>query len=248
MKAMLIASAAILASLSTAANASGALSGRVGLNGGTYSTEYEFRDLGCCFGDVVEEDSDSLYGIALGGNLLLKVFYIDLGVELSKYNAASEITRSDGLLTLGFHIGNFQIFGGYRHSTFGDGFFSSEAPEDPEGDNESSPFAHSEYGPFLGVGLRFRIGESMSLATTAAYNLLTFARPDTEGGGGEELEDLDYDGVSVKVQLGLPKNSAVFVRWQRFSAEQRFEDSFSEELTDDYLIFGVQKGFTFASW
>jgi hypothetical protein len=247
MKALLIASATILASLSTAANASGALSGRVGLNGGSYSTEYTFTDLGCCGGaSGTDEDSDTLYGVALGGNLLLKAFYVDLGVEYSKYNQASEITRSDGLLTLGVHIGsNFQIFGGYRHSTFGDGFFSSDRPPN---NTERFPFARSEYGPFLGLGLRFRLGESASLATTAAYNLLSYKRPDEEGESGEELEELDYNGLSLKVQLGLPKNTAVFVRWQSFTAEQSFAGEFGEELTDSYFVLGVQKGFTFASW
>ena len=215
----------------------------MGINGGSYGFEYTYADAGCggpCGPYGTTEDSDTVYGLSVGMNLVAAAFFADVGVEYAQYKEADDFYRSDAMLTLGAFLGeHFQIFGGYRRGTFGDGFFSSDIPA---GGGAANVFAHTEYGPFLGGGVGFQLGKKASLAMTLAYNVLTYETP-----SGTQLDDVDYGGFSAKVQLGLPGNVQTYVRWQLFEADQT-QAGYSEDLTTDYFVLGVQKGFTFANW
>lgn len=224
--------------------AGGALGARVGVNGGNYSLDYSTTDLSCggpCGPASETNDNETVYGINVGLNLVVAAFFADLGIEYSQYADAEDFNRSDATLTLGGFIGNFQVFGGYRRGEFGDGFFSSDNPS-----TFSTPvsfFAHSEYGPFIGAGVGFKLGKSANMGFTLAYNSLTYETPSFG-----PLTDLDYNGFSAKLQVGLPGNVQTYLRWQRFEADQTQPGSFSEDLSTEYIVLGVQKGFTFTSW
>lgn len=230
-------------SFSATAWAGGAFTGRVGLTGGTYEFQDQFTDRGCCGtpGTVYTGDENSgQYGLLGGLGIAAGPFFADVGLEYITYSQKYDLDgdgqedsyyRTDGLLTLGFFLGShWTIFGGYRHATFGDGFFSED-------------FGNTETGPFLGGGVSFRPGKKVSLGASAAYNSLTLSSD------GTVLEDLDLQGFSVKFNLGFVGTPhAIFLRWQRFEGDESIPNRYDWEYTEDYLNLGYQATFGFASW
>ena len=228
-----------------AAQASGAFTGRVGLTAGTYEFNDKAIDQGCCGNPIgtefTSEDNTGQYGVLVGTGLAVARFFVDLGIEYVKYDSKYDTDfdgvedtafyRTDGLLTLGVFVGDrWTVFGGFRHATFGDGFFSE--------DN-----GNTEEGPFLGGGVSFRAGDSVLLGASAAYNKVTLSQE------GQPFDDVDLNGFSAKFQmsfLGTPHS--VFLRWQRFDGDQSVSGSFDYEYTEDYINLGYQATFDFVSW
>lgn len=234
--------------LSGMAQAGGALTGRVGLTGGSYKFDDKFVGLGCCSvpsGTVFTSNtSEGQYGALGGMGLVAGRFFADLGVEVDQYSKKRDsdfdgsldtsIYRSDALLTLGAFIGDrWTVFAGYRHATFGDGVFS-EKP---------NTIGNTENGPFLGGGVSFHPGKRLSLSSSAAYNFLKVSSD------GTTFDEFDLNGFSLKLQmafLGTPH--AIFLRWQRFHGDVTYPNDHSYEYTEDYINLGYQATFDFTSW
>ena len=230
---------------SSGAAASGAFTGRVGLTGGTYNFQDTAIDQGCCGGPngsvvFTSDENSGQYGILGGLGLTAGRFFADVGLEYTTYSQKYDLDgdgledsyfRTDGLITLGVFAGDHvTIFGGYRHATFGDGFFSED-------------FGNTEDGPFLGAGVSFRAGKKVSMGASAAYNSLTLSSD------GTIIDDLDLQGVSLKFNLGFVGTPhAIFLRWQRFEGDESVAGSYDYEYTEDYLNLGYQATFGFASW
>lgn len=230
---------------SSTAMAGGAFTGRAGATAGTYEFEEKAVDQGCCGNPIgttfTDESSSGQYGLMGGLGLSVERFFADVGLEALQYSKDidtdgdgvedTSFYRTDFLLTLGVFVGDrWTIFGGYRHATFGDGFFSED-------------LGNSEDGPFLGGGVSFRAGKSISLGMSAAYNMLTLSQD------GQVFEDLDLEGFSAKGQmsfLGTPH--AIFLRWQRFDGDESIAGSYDYEYTEDYFNVGYQATFDFTSW
>lgn len=228
---------------SSTAIAGGAFTGRAGATAGTYDFEETFVDRGCCggLGTLTSDHSSGQYGLLGGLGLSVERVFADVGLEALQYskdvdtdgdgNEDTAFYRTDFLLTLGVFVGDrWTVFGGYRHATFGDGFFSED-------------LGNTENGPFLGGGVSFRAGKRVSLGMSAAYNLLTLSQD------GQAFEDLDLAGFSVKGQmafLGTPH--AIFLRWQRFDGDESEAGSYDYEYTEDYINVGYQATFDFTSW
>jgi hypothetical protein len=219
--------------LSLSAQASGAFTGRVGLSWGTYDFEDEFVDEGCCggLGTITSEADDTTYGLLLGSTLATGRFFADLGLEYSTYADEDDFYRTDGLLNLGLYLGERWVaFAGYRHATFGEGFFSDEG-------------GNTQTGPFFGGGVSFRAGEQISLGASLAYNLLTL------NVDGRDIDDFDLAGLSAKLQvnvLGTPHS--VFLRYQQFDGDIDESGVFAYEYEEAYLNLGYQMTFDFSSW
>jgi hypothetical protein len=230
---------------SSTAMAGGAFTGRVGATAGTYSFDDKYVDTGGFFGPAgaayTSEDNTGQFGVLAGTGLSVGRFFTDVGIEALKYSREFDTDgdgeddtafyRTDFLLTLGAFIGDrWTVFGGYRHATFGDGFFSED-------------LGSTENGPFLGGGVSFRAGKALSMGVSAAYNMLTLSQD------GQNFEDLDLGGFSVKGQmsfLGTPH--AIFLRWQRFDGDEAEAGIYEYEYTEDYLNVGYQATFDFKSW
>lgn len=220
--------------MSGTAMASGAFTGRVGAMIGTYQYTDEING-------VQNSDYDSSqYGLLLGTGLTVGRFFADAGIEQFQYSKDRDTDgdleeddayyRSDFLLNLGVFIGDhWTVFGGYRHSTQGDGVFDDNA-------------GYTANGPLIGGGFSFRAGKKIALGAAAAYNSLTFSQD------GTAIDDFDLEGFSLKLQmsfLGTPH--AIFLRGQRFNGEQSFTGG-NYEATEDYFNVGYQATFDFVSW
>lgn len=219
---------------SGSAAASGAFTGRVGATVGSYQYEDEVNG-------VANADYDSgQYGVLLGLGLTAGRFFGDVGIEQFQYAKDRDTDgdfeeddpyyRSDFLVTLGAFLGDhWTVFGGYRHSTQGDGVFADDG-------------GYTADGPLLGGGVSFRAGKKIGLGASAAYNFLSFSQD------GQVVDDFDLDGISVKLQMnfvGTPH--AIWLRGQRFTGEQSFGGG-EYEATEDYFNIGYQATFGFASW
>ncbi|MGQ0586000.1 MAG: outer membrane protein [Gammaproteobacteria bacterium] len=237
--------AALVSLASGSASADGAFTGRIGATAGNYEFNEEFVDQGCCGNPIgttsTADHSSGQFGLAGGLGVSVARFFADVGLEALSFSKELDTDgdgiedtafyRSDFLLTLGVFLGDrWSVFGGFRHATFGDGLFSED-------------LGNTEDGPFIGGGVSFRAGKNVSLGLSAAYNLLTFSRD------GQAFDDVDLNGVSVKAQmsfLGTPHG--VYLRFQRFKAEESVASSFDYQYTEDYLNLGYQATFDFLSW
>lgn len=221
--------------ISSSTYASGAFTGRVGLIGGSFQLEDKFTDeagiLGTPGARYTTDTDDTNYGLLLGSTLAMGRFFADLGLEYSAYADESDTYRTDGLLNFGVYIGDRWVaFAGYRHATFGDGFFSDES-------------GNIEKGPFFGGGVSFRAGQRISLGASLAYNLLTLEVD------GRNINDFDLTGLSAKLQMNvLDTPHSVFLRYQQFDGDINTPGIFAYEYQATYLNLGYQMTFDFTSW
>jgi len=222
----------LLAGMMLATNpafASGALNARGGLFAGSYKFEDKFEDQQ---GGTTDETSDSTttYGVLLGSTLALGRFFGDVGIEFSQLTEDDASDRTDLLLNLGMFLGDrWTVFLGYRQGRYGDGVFNDDAL--------------LQYGPVVGAGVSFFPGEKLSLNVSLAVSQLALEI------GGQEVEDLDLTGASLKAQanfLGTPHG--VFLRAQHFAGDISEPGFFAYEYTETYAIIGYQLAFTLSSW
>jgi hypothetical protein len=177
------------------------VSGRVFAFAGSLESSYETP------GFETQDDSATLLGGGFGFTYLTGgSSFADISLEYSSPNDEG-FERTEYQASFGGYLGDFSLFTGYRMAKFGDGFSS---------DDDSGPCGcgNTEQGPFVGAGYGFRIGSSITLATSLALNIFDVEFDDPTFFGFES------NGISLKA-VGAFANSphSVYLQIRRFTGD-----------------------------
>jgi hypothetical protein len=159
-----------------------------------------------------DDSWENAVGIQTGLSAAMGNFFGDIAIDYLKVDDDAVDNRTDILLTVGYLIGDhWQAFGGYRRGMQGDSAFNDDT--------------FDESGFFVGGGIGGIAMGSFVVGASAAYN---FSKVDAGA------DDLDYDGISLKVSgslASMPQHS-LQLRYQTFELED-VSETFADDFTGD---------------